>query len=111
MRISDWSSDVCSSDLRLPVAVDQGEAGLRLLAVGRYAAPLEVPLELLGDARLGFDLVALAAERGDEAGQADVAQPAVIGSNLRKQDALARAAVDPVAHLRRHVRKHLGLQR
>src|SRR3546814_17810835 len=26
MRISDWSSDVCSSDLRAPFGLDEGEA-------------------------------------------------------------------------------------
>src|SRR3546814_1792658 len=29
MRISDWSSDVCSSDLTLPEPVDEGDAAIR----------------------------------------------------------------------------------
>src|SRR3546814_12185520 len=36
MRISDWSSDVCSSDLkRLPVRADRGDVGGRGAAVGQ----------------------------------------------------------------------------
>src|SRR3546814_5582743 len=36
MRISDWSSDVCSSDLRAPIA---GVVGNRQVRVGRLVAP------------------------------------------------------------------------
>src|SRR3546814_2839281 len=36
MRISDWSSDVCSSDLRAPIA---GVVGNRQVRVGRLVSP------------------------------------------------------------------------
>src|SRR3546814_20419761 len=86
--MSDWSSDVCSSDL-----------------------PPEVPGELVGDPRLAFYRVALALEQVDDAGQVDIAEPAVIGPIGGKQDGVARALFDPERHLPCHARKQLGLQR
>src|SRR3546814_12901894 len=38
MRISDWSSDVCSSDLHLPTATGRKRNGKRLLTVGTDCA-------------------------------------------------------------------------
>src|SRR3546814_7024436 len=38
MRISDWSSDVCSSDLTLSVTVDSDRAGARAASL-RYLTP------------------------------------------------------------------------
>src|SRR3546814_11953120 len=37
MRISDWSSDVCSSDLQESRDVGRGEAGRNLIVGGRHA--------------------------------------------------------------------------
>src|SRR3546814_6513409 len=53
MRISDWSSDVCSSDLR----IDQLEQRLRRRFVGDLALQRRAPGELhaLGVAELGFE--------------------------------------------------------
>src|SRR3546814_2498461 len=51
MRISDWSSDVCSSDLRLGDAVEEvaGQVGLAPFAVAGVAveAPERVPVPRL----------------------------------------------------------------
>src|SRR3546814_8635263 len=83
VRISDWSSDVCSSDLRLrpqPLAVLQVAAGLqarglhlldhvvdraRLCRRGRAAA-----LEGIGAQRLDLVGKSLRAEGGDKIGRA-----------------------------------------
>src|SRR3546814_17861768 len=46
MRISDWSSDVCSSDLRFVVAAVQKATMFNLSPVA--ITPLLVPLSLLG---------------------------------------------------------------
>src|SRR3546814_4996930 len=54
MRISDWSSDVCSSDLHLALGVGLEEGGGARLAVGRHA------LE---------DLVAVIERRGHQIGR------------------------------------------
>src|SRR3546814_8952218 len=57
MRISDWSSDVCSSDLADDLAVDEGDGG-RVLQVDSQAAVLladldvEVGVQLLRGARI-----------------------------------------------------------
>src|SRR3546814_2146699 len=53
MRISDWSSDVCSSDLRLRGGVD------RRLADDDFAGPAVERLGVVADTRLAaaFDLV------------------------------------------------------
>src|SRR3546814_4517112 len=69
MRISDWSSDVCSSDLDLPGRLRQanGSHGRRerTEAAGQ---PLRRPL---GVAALAFQAVQ-AARRGDDAGGIDL---------------------------------------
>src|SRR3546814_9070559 len=80
MRISDWSSDVCSSDLQAPVALDDRDArnGLdciehRLLALLDRA---EYPVHL-GDARFrifldkGDDDVVLVIEQSIDLADAD----------------------------------------
>src|SRR3546814_1028854 len=53
MRISDWSSDVCSSDLRLAdhivdIAPGAGVHGGEVVAEGSYANVLEAPRSLTG---------------------------------------------------------------
>src|SRR3546814_13983723 len=44
MRISDWSSDVCSSDLRAPIA---GVVGNRQVRVGRLVSPGAALLDIV----------------------------------------------------------------
>src|SRR3546814_15223382 len=39
MRISDWSSDVCSSDLKIIRAPFSGHLGIRAVDPGEYVAP------------------------------------------------------------------------
>src|SRR3546814_15667884 len=54
MRISDWSSDVCSSDLvRLELVVSDDRASLRVEDNGRGFA-LEQPIETNGTCHLGL---------------------------------------------------------
>src|SRR3546814_10638350 len=45
MRISDWSSDVCSSDLRAPAS--GRVVGLKVFTVGGVAAPGDVLMEIV----------------------------------------------------------------
>src|SRR3546814_14550982 len=42
MRISDWSSDVCSSDLNAPLKSANGRGKERRILIGRADAPLTV---------------------------------------------------------------------
>src|SRR3546814_9052058 len=53
MRISDWSSDVCSSDLRLlrmaqEAGIDPGIAKRQRLAIDAHRAVLQGPHQFLG---------------------------------------------------------------
>src|SRR3546814_9828135 len=71
MRISDWSSDVCSSDLGLAVEIGgfdfrTGEAGLDQIVLGQKVRVLK-PQALLQPAAVG---IGLDPDRGD----ADVAE-------------------------------------
>src|SRR3546814_19544102 len=68
MLISDWSSDVCSSDLRAVVAADEG-AG----AVGQVAELVRVDRDRVGTAERGPRCVHL---RQREAGETLVDVPA-----------------------------------
>src|SRR3546814_3290262 len=45
MRISDWSSDVCSSDLRAPVPADRGQGRDYARAVERASRSAEAVLQ------------------------------------------------------------------
>src|SRR3546814_5571354 len=78
MRISDWSSDVCSSDL----IGTHGEAARRIVRLIEGAYPFEHPelvaqprIDLHRDARRLIDLLGLvieeAGDRGDERGEHD----------------------------------------
>src|SRR3546814_11061891 len=65
MRISDWSSDVCSSDLGLPASYRQGTHHLHLGgAPGRGAEPLRRGLN--GVTTMAENLRRAAAERRSE---------------------------------------------
>src|SRR3546814_14814302 len=48
MRISDWSSDVCSSDLLLGLALGREAITLRLVAAGAFMILLILPEALIG---------------------------------------------------------------
>src|SRR3546814_6627487 len=54
MRISDWSSDVCSSDLQLQL-VDDGAGGLRLELRLALLPPDGSPPQALGEPQVLFD--------------------------------------------------------
>src|SRR3546814_19910543 len=56
MRISDWSSDVCSSDLRVPVFV-QHRPGIERLESRRTHEGIDAALQRLRDIRLQHDRV------------------------------------------------------
>src|SRR3546814_19681754 len=65
MRISDWSSDVCSSDLEPPAHVDRRPSGNRLCE-SRGGAPGDRPGEaLLRRAWLAADRCDTAIDRGN----------------------------------------------
>src|SRR3546814_11079395 len=70
MRISDWSSDVCSSDLALAVDL-LGDVGRGQLAIMRLAAGHRhgvVEQNLVGDVDLGGDRGAQRQQAGMEIG-------------------------------------------
>src|SRR3546814_6803847 len=52
MRISDWSSDVCSSDLQHEPVAAEGDDDLRLVEPRRGVARLEARLRLAGIRRV-----------------------------------------------------------
>src|SRR3546814_20302232 len=51
MRISDWSSDVCSSDLYPDDWIESGPSGLRLRSNRRHAAARELTVDAAGTIR------------------------------------------------------------
>src|SRR3546814_1685417 len=53
MRISDWSSDVCSSDLLVAGLADLSREGLEL--VGEHAGELRTDIQTLADAAATID--------------------------------------------------------
>src|SRR3546814_1120674 len=110
MRISDWSSDVCSSDLQAPVALDDRDArnGLdciehRLLALLDRA---EYPVHL-GDARFrifldkGDDDVVLVIEQSIDLADADRRLGGELGCRRRVKslriDQFACRLADPLS--------------
>src|SRR3546814_14536749 len=70
MRISDWSSDVCSSDLLLPLLSLSFPRDHQ--AAARTAAPLGLSMEL-DDREAGY----AGAGCGDQAGNSDLSQAAL----------------------------------
>src|SRR3546814_3003948 len=62
MRISDWSSDVCSSDLAV------GRAGVVVLAHRAHFLPDRLPQPAGGDAQLDVGLLELPARGADHPG-------------------------------------------
>src|SRR3546814_2976688 len=89
MRISDWSSDVCSSDLQL---IDETTVDLQEVAGQRLS------LEQVGHLRL--DALVAAVDRGDGRGRRDRDQQRV--AQAMGLDALAQA-VPALTVLRHHV--------
>src|SRR3546814_12316633 len=75
MRISDWSSDVCSSDLPAPIAASTAVVDLLWPAVGnalaeiRLALPREFRQMLLNG---GCELLGIEAEGGEVIGSANL---------------------------------------
>src|SRR3546814_4492949 len=68
MRISDWSSDVCSSDLRPCSHVDQGSISLRRFQQCVYAIPVRVSDDIPLAVEVGkYPLVELGAPAPDHA--------------------------------------------
>ncbi len=96
---------------REAVAAEDGEPGLRLGEIGRDAGLPEVAHEGLGDPGLGLDPVTVVTQRGREARQIDIAQPAVVGAVLGEQDRFAGTAFDPEGHLPRRAGEEFRLQR
>src|SRR3546814_1207305 len=62
MRISDWSSDVCSSDLFGDLVIAADEAG-NGAPVGAYHPAFLVLLDVVDGLRFGIDMIATAASR------------------------------------------------
>src|SRR3546814_9033937 len=67
MRISDWSSDVCSSDLRGQVDIDEDGAEIALMAEGDGLLDVREELQLVLDVFRGEEPAVIEA--------ADVARP------------------------------------
>src|SRR3546814_18069424 len=92
MRISDWSSDVCSSDLlAVPAANLIGEEGkgFRYILSGMNAERILIASECIGDGRFFIDRAAAYAKDRSVFGRA-------IGENQGVQFPIARAYV-PIA--------------
>src|SRR3546814_7842387 len=69
MRISDWSSDVCSSDLGAPGQAEAvGRAGVVVLAHRAHFLPDRLPQPAGGDAQLDVGLLELPARGADHPG-------------------------------------------
>src|SRR3546814_1197041 len=112
MRISDWSSDVCSSDLQAPVALDDRDArnGLdciehRLLALLDRA---EYPVHL-GDARFrifldkGDDDVVLVIEESIDLADADRRLGGELGCRRRVKTLRSEEHTSELKSLIRHL--------
>src|SRR3546814_21056306 len=82
MRISDWSSDVCSSDL----ATDGAASGTGLLDFGMHRAGPDGALGRIGCGRLAFYSIA-------------------IGIGLELREAACAAKIMMLAAVRRNVRR------
>src|SRR3546814_5113593 len=98
MRISDWSSDVCSSDLRLaPVAaaVDQALAEHGAVEV---VAQVVVALADLVTAASGLQVEQARAQCGADVGGAGRAFLDA-GVEQAEQDTVERASIPPAVHL------------
>src|SRR3546814_6467729 len=67
MRISDWSSDVCSSDLGIAPGIGDGGAGRALGITGQGTAQGAAGIESVAD----IDFGALAVEVGRRAGRSE----------------------------------------
>src|SRR3546814_12938290 len=89
MRISDWSSDVCSSDLRAGGAI-----ALKLVVLDEIDTRIEQPRHLCGS-RLGIEPDARLDDRADHRATVDARQ------RPRACDAELRALVAIEAHPRR----------
>src|SRR3546814_10474229 len=105
MRISDWSSDVCSSDL------DVGAEGVvRLRHVGVIALQLDVAVRIGVDRVLDADVVIIDRDRQSrrEARREHGAERERVGGFLLEVEIAAVGAVEVVARLRIFLRRAVG---
>src|SRR3546814_16367385 len=102
MRISDWSSDVCSSDLRIGHRLDRLDLG-KIVLQHMLAAPAEIGAQNRRD-RFGGDLVAVRPSR--LADPEDIAA-AVAGHRPRSEERLEGKRVSVRVDLggRRNIKK------
>src|SRR3546814_191579 len=100
MRISDWISDVCSSDLRLPLALNLGEGGNGLLELAladladAKSCKRKLRINACNAERLGvvfFSLGHLAIVEEGIAGRDHSAQPGVGGPGIALESGQIRA--------------------
>src|SRR3546814_7012556 len=112
MRISDWSSDVCSSDLRQLMALDMGS----LIAGAKYRGEFEERLKgVLDEVKAGDGSIILFIDEMHTLIGAGKSEGAMDASNLLKP-ALARGELHCVGattldEYRKHVEKDPALQR
>src|SRR3546814_13283842 len=90
MRISDWSSDVCSSDLRIPAAAFGDEVAAQV-----KRDPVLAPVKVVVVLEAGVLVVQLAIDRpvgADELAQAEGDARRAIGGSVTALAAVADAA-------------------
>src|SRR3546814_3836266 len=81
MRISDWSSDVCSSDLRQRMRLDLNAAreGLRTRAANDYNRTWNISLLNLMQRAGVLEVLSVNTERGDETSwEVEIRDPAIL---------------------------------
>ncbi len=84
---------------RLPAAVINFKACLRLFMIGRENAQIAEPHKLRGKARLGLHRIAFFFSAPDEGGKIDIAAPLVRRPGFGIADGIARAGRRPEGEL------------
>src|SRR3546814_7740072 len=86
MRISDWSSDVCSSDLQIaellekgPLETADGDKAAPAQAAPKQAAPVQTAKVTAGDVVLQLSSVKSEAAAGQEWKRLQAEQPGLLG--------------------------------
>src|SRR3546814_2615028 len=97
MRISDWSSDVCSSDVRIPAAAFGDEVAAQV-----KRDPVLAPVQVVVVLEAGVLVVQLAIDRpvgADELAQAEGDERRAIGGAVTALEVVADAAEIGRAHV------------
>src|SRR3546814_17475406 len=102
MRISDWSSDVCSSDLAPVVVTCAGRTRGIIGVLGLRLAGIEAPVYALENGTQGWNLAGFALERGNPAAPYPAPDTAAAAPTPARAEAMMQPhhiAVAEAAHL------------